>query len=249
MNNYLPDIEDEEATIDALVDTLAQLPLNFHPGDAWEYSRATCVAGKLVEVISGQTLDAFMKERVFEPLGMEDTFFGIPQDKVDRFSVAYGPGEDETIEILDPADEASQFRQRPKGYYMGSGGLVSTAADYFTFQQMMLNGGEYDGVRILGRKTIELITANHTGDLPIWLSGPGYGFGLGYGVKTDLGLSKSPTSVGTFRWGGYYCTTFWVDPVEDIIGILMTQVAPNGHLNVRSDFESVVYAALVDDPR
>lgn len=246
MDAYLPEVEDKEATIDKLVDVFARLPLNFHPGEAWEYSRATCVAGKLVEVISGRTLDAFMKERLFEPLGMRDTFFAIPEEKVGRFAVAYKPGEDQTIELLDSADENSQFLQRPQGYFMGSGGLVSSTADYFRFQQMMLNGGEYDGVRILGPKTVELMTVSHTGDLPIWISGPGYGFGLGYGVKTDLGLSKTPSSVGTFRWGGYYCTTFWVDPVEGIVGILMTQVAPNRHLNIRADFESVVYAAVIE---
>src|SRR5690606_7974214 len=131
------------------------------------------------------------------------------------------------IEVLDSADANSQFLRRPKGYFMGSGGLVSTAADYFRFQQMMLNGGQYDGARILGPRTIALMTANHTGDLPIWISGPGYGFGLGYGVKIDLGPSMTPSSVGTYRWGGYYCTTFWVDPTEEIVGILMTQVAPN----------------------
>lgn len=246
MAAYLPDVEDKDATIDELVDVFSRLPLNFHPGEAWEYSRATCVAGKLVEVISGRPLDVFMRERIFEPLGMDDTFFAIPEDKVARFAVAYKPGEDGTIEVLDAANTESQFLQRPGGYFMGSGGLVSSTADYFRFQQMMLNGGQYDGVRLLGPKTVELMTANHTGDLPIWISGPGYGFGLGYGVKTDLGLSKTPSSVGTFRWGGYYCTTFWVDPAEEIVGILMTQLAPNNHVNVRADFETVVYAAVVE---
>lgn len=246
MDAYLPEIEQQDATIDELVDAFSRLPLNFHPGEAWEYSRATCVAGKLVEVISGQPLDAFMRERIFAPLGMDDTFFAVPENRIDRFAVAYKPGDDSTIEVLDSADENSQFLQRPRGYFMGSGGLVSSTADYFRFQQMMLNGGEYNGARILGPKTIELMTASHTGDLPIWISGPGYGFGLGYGVKTDLGLSKTPSSVGTYRWGGYYCTTFWVDPAEQIVGILMTQLAPNRHINVRADFETVVYAALVE---
>ena len=134
----------------------------------------------------------------------------------------------------------------PHTYFSGAGGLVSTARDYFRFHQMMLNGGELDGARILSRKTVELMTANHTGDKGIWLAGPGYGFGLGYAVVTDLGPSGTPRSEGSYYWGGAFGTIFWVDPSEELIGILMEQVRPYTHLNVRPDLATMTYQAIVD---
>lgn len=235
-----------DETVADFVRRLAELPLNFEPGTAWEYSRATCVVGRLVEEISGMTLDEFFKERIFEPLGMNDTHFYLPEDKVNRFVGQYRPGENGKIEIVEAPTKESRFIKEPHVYFMGSGGLVSTAADYWKFQQMMLNKGELDGVRLLGPQTVELMTANHTGELDLWLRGPGYGFGLGYSVKTDLGQSASPSSVGAYGWGGAYCTYFWVDPVEDVVGILMTQVRPYTHLNIRQEFEVLVNQAIVE---
>jgi CubicO group peptidase (beta-lactamase class C family) len=167
----------------------------------------------------------------------------------------YTPDKNEYIKLSDPASAESRFVKEPHLYYMGSGGLISTAADYFRFNQMMLNGGELDGARILGRKTVELMTRNHTGDLPIWLRGPGTGFGLGYGIimNTDhvntlksIHKGPEPWSVGTYLWGGAFCTLAWVDPIERLIGILMTQVGPYRHLNIRHDVVGLAYQAIVD---
>jgi CubicO group peptidase (beta-lactamase class C family) len=244
---------------DALGDVVkryAKVPLNYHPGEAWEYSRATCVIGHLVEIISGMTLDAFFRERIFKPLGMKDTYFYLPQEKLSRFSAAYQPGKDGRISVLDPASEESPFVKEPHVYFMGSGGLIGTAADYFTFSQMLLNGGEYNGVRLLSRKTVELMTKNHIGDLPTWISGPYMGFGLGFAVAKDINgvsgaLTKNqagplPWSTGAYTWGGAYCTYFWVDPVEKLIGIFMTQLRPYEHVKIRQDFVGLATQAIAD---
>ncbi len=177
---------------------------------------------------------------------MVDTYFYLPESKVGRFAALYRPGEDGRIVLTEAPDVNARHVREPHKYFSGSGGLVSTAADYYRFHQMMLNGGELDGNRILGRKTIELMTSNHTGDHGLWLRGPGYGFGLGYSVVTDKGASAMPASVGSYSWGGAFCTVFWVDPEEELIGILMTQVRPYTHLNIRQDLQSLTYQAIVD---
>ena len=236
----------ENDTVGDFVKRYASVPLNYHPGEKWEYSRATCVVGRLVEVMSGQTLDEFFKEHMFQPLGMTDTHFYLPESKLDRFTVQYRPGENNKIVAVEPDTAESRFVKKPHVYFMGSGGLMSTATDYWKFQQMMLNGGELNGVRILGRKTVELMTVSHTEDLPIWLRGPGNGFGLGYSVVLDRGQANKMQSEGTFSWGGAYCTVFWVDPAEELIGVLMTQVRPYTHLNIRQDFAVLANQAIVD---
>ncbi|UCD56753.1 MAG: serine hydrolase, partial [Candidatus Hydrogenedentota bacterium] len=206
-------------------------------------------------IISGMSLDEFFRERIFKPLGMQDTSFYLPTEKLDRFAAAYSPGKDRQIELADPATAKSKFVEEPHLYFMGSGGLISTAADYFRFNQMMLNGGELDGARILGRKTVELMTRNHTGDLPIWLTGPGSGFGLGYAVVMNADHINTltsnqpgpvPWSPGTHSWGGAFCTFSWIDPVERLTGIVMTQVRPYDHLMIRHDFVGLAYQAIVD---
>jgi CubicO group peptidase (beta-lactamase class C family) len=233
-------------TVGDMLKRLTRIPLNFHPGDQWEYGRGTDVVGRLVEVMSGLTLDEFLRERIFGPLDMPDTYFYLSESKLDRFAALYGPDEDGKIQLTEAPTEESRFVAEPHVYFSGAGGLVSTARDYFRFHQMMLNGGELDGVRILSRKTVELITVNHTADLGIWLTGPGQGFGLGYSVVTDLGQSGSPKSVGTYQWGGAYGTRFGVDPAEDLIGILMVQIRPYTHLNIRDDMATLTYQAIVD---
>jgi len=233
-------------TVADFVKRYASVPLNYHPGEKWEYSRATCIVGRLVEVMSGQTLDEYFKEHIFGPLGMVDTHFYLPESKLDRFTVQYRPGADNKIEPAEPDTADSRFVKEPHLYFMGSGGLVSTATDYWKFHQMMLNGGELNGVRILGRKTVELMTVNHTEDLPIWLRGPGNGFGLGYSVVLDRGQANAIQSKGTYSWGGAYCTVFWVDPEEELIGIMMTQVRPYTHLNIRQDFTVLANQAIID---
>ena len=233
-------------TVGDMLKRLAELPLNFHPGEAWEYGRATDVVGRLVEVMSGQTLDMFLKERIFEPLDMTDTHFYLPASKVDRFTALYRPDANGKIELAEAPTPESRFVAEPHVYFSGAGGLASTARDYFRFHQMMLNGGELEGTRILSRKTVELMTTNHTGDKGIWLAGPGYGFGLGYAIVTDLGPSGTPRSEGSYYWGGAYGTIFWVDPEEELIGILMEQIRPYTHLNIRPDLATMTYQAIID---
>jgi CubicO group peptidase (beta-lactamase class C family) len=238
-------------TIADAVSRLAKLPLNFHPGEAWEYGPATDVVGRLVEVISGVTLDEFLRKRIFEPLGMKDTHFYLPKSKLDRFAANYQPdgSNQNKIKLVESPNAESRWVKEPHVYFSGAGGLVSTAADYVRFHQMMLNGGELDGVRLLGRKTVELMTANHIGDLPVWLTGPGYGFGLGYSVVKDIGATGQPGSIGNYGWGGAFCTYFWVDPVEELIGVVMTQVRPYTHLNIRQEFQVLANQAIIDNGR
>jgi CubicO group peptidase (beta-lactamase class C family) len=230
------------------VKRLAAMPLNFSPGDAWEYGPATDVVGRLVEVISGLTLDEFIKRRIAVPLKLKDTHFYLPQSKLDRFVANYQPdsANGNRIKLVEAPNAESRYVKEPHIYFSGAGGLVSTAADYVRFHQMMLNGGELEGARLLGRKTVELMTTNHIGDLPVWLTGPGYGFGLGYSVVKDIGRSGQPGSVGQYGWGGAFCTYFQVDPVEELIGIVMTQVRPYDHINIRQEFWVLANQAIVD---
>ena len=246
MYNRLREDRKPDGTVGDYVAALAELPLNFEPGDRWEYGPATDVVGRLVEVISGMTLDEFLKKKIFGPLDMRDTHFYLPSEKLTRFAALYRPDDDGKIDLQEKPDEQSRWVREPHVYFSGAGGLVSTTTDYFRFHQMMLNGGELDGVRILSPRTVRLMTANHTGDLAIWLRGDGFGFGLGYSVTTDLGRSAMPSAEGTYGWGGAYCTVFWVDPEDEVIGILMTQVRPYTHLNIRKDFQTLTYQALID---
>ena len=233
-------------TLAAFAARLAQLPLNFHPGERWEYGRATDLVGRLVEIISGQRFDEFLRTRLFEPLRMTDTHFHLPRAKLDRFAALYRPGDQGGLALTEGPTADSRFVREPHSYFSGAGGLVSTARDYFRFNQMMLNGGVLDGVRILGRKTVELMTLNHTGDHDVWLVGPGYGFGLGYAVVRDPGQAAMPYSAGSHFWWGAFNTTFWSDPREELTGILLTQLRPYTHLNIRQDLATLTYQAIVD---
>ena len=228
------------------VDRLATIPLNNHPGRMWDYSRATCVVGRLVEVLSGKTLAEYFKERLFEPLGMEDTHFFLPEEKISRFGVAYTPGEDNRITPTDPDTTESFWLSKPGIYFMGSGGLISTAADYFRFTNMLMNGGKTGDQRILSRKTVELMTVNHIGDLDIWLTGPGTKFGLGFRVIMDRGQTHSMSTEGSYSWGGAFCTYWWNDPVEKLFGMVLTQVRPYYHLNIRADMQTLATQAIDD---
>ena len=244
--NQLRQNRTPNGTVGDYVAALAKLPLNFEPGERWEYGPATDVVGRLVEVLSGMSLDEYLREKIFEPLRMQDTHFYLPSEKLARFAALYEPGDDGRIVLQEKADEDSRWVKEPHVYFSGAGGLVSTTSDYFRFHQMMLNGGELDGVRILSPRTVRLMTVNHTGERAVWLRGDGFGFGLGYSVTTDLGRSAMPSAEGTYGWGGAYCTVFWVDPEDEVIGILMTQVRPYTHLNIRKDFQTLTYQALVD---
>jgi len=244
-----------DETIGDFVKRYAKVPLDHQPGEAWDYSRATCVVGHLVEIISGMPLDVFFHENIFKPLNMPDTHFFLPVNKLDRFAACYTPDKDFTIKLSDAPTVKSRFVREPHTYFIGSGGLVSTISDYFRFYQMTLNGGELDGARILSRKTIEMMTTIQTGDLPVWLPGPWSGFGLGFGIVrntehvntlTSPHQGPSPWSVGSYSWGGAFCTFPWADPKEKLIGIMMTQVGPYGHLNIRQEYIALVNQAIID---
>ncbi len=185
-------------------------------------------------------------EAIFEPLGMTDTHFYLPKSKLPRFVALYKPDENGEITLTEAPDANSRFVREPHVYFSGGGGLVSTTADYYRFHQMMLNGGELDGKRIIGPRTVRLMTSNHIGDKEVWLRGAGYGFGLGYSVVTDIGQTGMPTSLGSYAWGGAYCTAFWVDPEDELVGILMTQVRPYTHLNIREDIRTIAYQAIME---
>ena len=224
---------------------LAALPLVAEPGTVWEYSRATDVVGRLVEVLSGQTLGAYLKEKLFTPLGMTQTAFSVAPELHSKIAEPFAK---------DPegAPQMKVFDVRlPVAFESGGGGLASTAMDYARFMQFMLNGGELDGVRLLGPRTVDFMTADHLGTIPINAGGssalmsPGYGFGLGFAVRTATGLAHVPGSVGMYYWGGLAGTTFFIDPKEDFFATLLIQ-APNQREYYRHLFRDMVYAALVD---
>src|SRR5258706_15086197 len=202
------------------VKALAKLPLAFEPGTTWEYGHSTDVLGRVVEIVSGQTLDVFLAERILKPLKMVDSGFHVPADKLNRLAQ---PAPDvytgKTPELLDVA--------QPATFFAGGHGMVSTAGDYLRFAQMLENGGELDGARILGPKTVEYMTANHLNPNispgPTFLPGPGYGFGLGFGTRLEPGQSEWPGTPGEYFWGGYAGTYFWVDPLEDLVPVMMSQ--------------------------
>ena len=229
------------ATIGERVARAARIPGAFHPGDYWQYGSSTDYVAVLVEKISGMPIDAFLKERIFEPLGMEDTFYNVPREKVARVAAVYRGGRDGQLMLT----RAPEFRE-PTTYFPGVAGLNGTSADYFRFAQMIANGGELDGVRLLGRMTVDLMISSHTADKDIYIRGPGYGFGLGFGVLVDPTQSFDTLSPGSYGWGGAYGTLYWADPAEDLIGLMFIQLPGHGPLNIRQRFTNVVTQAVVD---
>jgi CubicO group peptidase (beta-lactamase class C family) len=240
-------LSDSKMSLQEMVRRIAELPLAHQPGQGWRYSVATDVVGRLVEVISGISLAEFMDREILGPLGMEDTGFSIAPEKAGRFATLYGKTEKGDLELLDTAfgGEYSEVK-----LFAGGHGLISTAQDYLRFAQLLLNGGELEGVRLLGRKTIELMIANHVPAalLPLTMGEPwpGFGYGLGFGVLMDLAQSGIMGSAGNFRWSGWASTHFWVDPQEEMIGILLLQYIPGGTYPITDDFKTLVYQALVD---
>ena len=220
--------------------TLASLPLMFEPGSTWAYSRATDVLGRLVEVVSGQQLDAFLQQAIFEPLAMVDTGFVVPPEHHHRLAQAFDhdPDGGDPMHLFDPT--------QPAAFQSGGGGLMSTAGDYARFLQMLRNLGELDGVRLLAAPTVQFMTADHLGGMPAHgdLLPPGHGFGLGFAVRTQPGLASIPGSVGLYYWNGIAGTSFFVDPALDLYAVLMIQ-APNQREYYRQLFRNLVYAAVV----
>lgn len=231
------------ATLEETLLARAPLPLAFHPGDEWRYGSSTDYVALLVERISEQRLDRFLQERIFDPLGMADTHYNVPESKTDRVAAVYSPtGPDNTIELRSAPGE-----REPTTYFGGVAGLSSTAADYFRFSQMILNGGELDGVRLLSPTTVNLMITNHVGDLPITVRGSdGYGFGLSFSMITDPATSREALTPGSFGWLGAWNTLFWIDPTEETILLLLTQLTSSGHLNMRRDFPSLVAQSITE---
>jgi len=260
---------DRNKPLDKFVAEIAKLPLLYQPGTQWRYSLATDVLGHLVEVISGKSLDTFFAEEIFQPLGMVDTGFHVPTKDADRLASMYRPtdppprsliinmlpkGETGKIEncALHCIDRASTSPYlEPSAFLSGGGGLLSTTTDYLRFAQMLLNGGELDGTRLLGRKTLEMMRTNYLPDalMPIEIGGDyiyGTGFGLGFSIVTNVPQSGVLGSEGNYGWSGAATTNFWIDPQEELLGISMTQFMPTGHYPFTRDFRLLTYQALVD---
>ena len=239
-------------TLDELIAELGQLPLEFSPGTAWNYSVSTDVLGAVVERVSGQSLPDFFEQHIFAPLKMTDTGFAVPQGRIDRLTDCYtfAPGKGRVM--YDRGAESAWSRMPTQ--VSGGGGLVSTALDYHRFCQMLMNGGELEGERIIARKTLDLMTLNHLpdgGDLASWsqslfseATNAGVGFGLGFAVNMDPARSLIPGSVGEYYWGGMFSTAFFVDPVERVHMVFMTQMSPSSIYPIRRELKTMLYAAL-----
>ena len=234
-----------KGTIGDMVKKLGPLPLICHPGEEFHYSLSTDVLGYLVEVISKMPLDEFLKKRIYEPLGMTDTYFSLPAAKFPRLAGMYKVNPDGKL-VKSPKNMNSPVVQT---YFSGGGGIMTTASDYVRFAQMLLNKGELDGKRILSRKTIELMTTNSIGDKFIRESfrpGQGDKFGYGFGIRTERGVYDELESIGSFGWDGAYYTRFWVDPKEELIGIFLTQMDTFWSANYLSIFKVMVYQSIAD---
>ena len=253
-----------QCSLQAGVEDLATFPLAFQPGSRWRYSVGIDVAARVIEVISGRPLGAFLRERLFEPLGMADTAFGVPPEKRNRLAAMYGRpdliGPDVTVTseleawakgVNDRVDVSKSYPvDSPDVFMRGGVGLFSTIGDYFRFAQMLANGGEFDGARIIGRKTLELMHSNFVPSalLPLEIGGlplPGYGFGLGSRVLLDVAQSGAPGSVGEFGWSGAAKTTYWVDPKEQLVGLFFTQSMMSFDLP-EMDLRALAYQAIDD---
>jgi CubicO group peptidase (beta-lactamase class C family) len=256
---------EKAGTLQSMIADLTKIPLEFSPGEAWNYSVSTDVIGYLVGLISGKPFDQFLQERIFNPLGMDDTGFFVPSEKAHRLAACYSasPQGAMTFHATDRKggltlqdDPATSSFLSPPSFISGGGGLCSTSADYLTFCRALLNGGELDGVRLVGPKTLALMTSNHLPDgrtLPELSRSlfseatyHGIGFGLGWSVTLDPAKTLIPGSAGEYAWGGAATTSFWIDPVEELIAIFMTQVLPSTATAIRRELRTMIYAAITD---
>lgn len=256
---------EKAGTLDSMIADLANIPLEFSPGEAWNYSVSTDVIGYLVGKISGIPFEQFLKERIFNPLGMTDTDFFVPAEKAHRFAACYNATAGGMMSFHSPNAKGSLTLQddpktssflSPPDFISGGGGLCSTAADYLTFCRALLNGGELGGVRLIGPKTLALMTSNHlpgNRDLPEMSRSMfaeatynGIGFGLGFSVTMDPAKTLIAGSPGEYAWGGAATTSFWIDPAEELIAIFMTQVLPSSAYPIRRELRTMVYAAITD---
>lgn len=242
------DISNPKITLKEMTRRVAGLPLKFQPGEEFSYGISMDVIGHLVEVISDRSLEDYFDREIFRPLGMDDTGFAVPIEKAERFATLYGHTESDPLGLIDDDIGGEYFDVK---LFLGGAGLISTASDYFRFTQCLLNNGELDGVRLLGRKTVEWMRSNHlqpellpinSGEDPM----PGFGFGLGFSVVVDPTQADLMGSVGAYGWGGWASTYFWIDPLEELIAILMTQYIPSLTYPIRPEFRALVYQALID---
>ena len=246
------DFYPNDGPLASVVDRLANIPLEFDPGSRWGYSVSFDVLGRLVEVVSGEPLDMFLKEHIFDPLGMEDTGFFVPEAKHDRFVSLYQFTPESKMVLMESAADSSLTQ--PVETLSGGGGLVSTLKDYFLFTEMLRNKGVLEGNRLLGRKSVELMTLNHLpGDLadmgqPTFCETTyeGIGFGLSMSVVIDPAKAKILGTPGEYAWGGYAGTAFFVDPKEDVTVIFLTQLIPSSAYPIRRELRVLVYQALID---
>ena len=244
-------LAEHDGTIEGLVTALGQVPLLHEPGAAFTYGLSSDVLGRLVEVLSGTTFDEFLRTRLFEPLGMVDTYFYIPDAKANRLASLYTPNAgglakvDGTVEGAHLIYSATYSTGQHRQHFSGGAGLSSTVHDYTRFLQMVLNDGELDGVRILRPSTVDLMTTDHIGDIPTGsVVQPGSaGFGLGFAIRGESDADGDLGSAGAFYWSGFFNTTFWVDPKEELLGIFMTQIFPSGS-NVQERFRVMAYEAI-----
>ena len=238
-------------TLTEFADKLGRVPLLYEPGQKWCYSLATDVCGALVEIISGQSFESFLKERIFDPLGMIDTGFRVSDEQAPRFAACYMRTMDKQV-VLEDDPETSHYRHK-RNFFSGGGGLVGTTADYMAFCEMLRQGGQFNGCQLLGRRTLELMTANHLmggrslAQMALGAfsetANEGVGFGLGFASTLDEVASRT-VGAGDFYWGGRASTIFWVDPEEDLQVIFMTQLIPSSTFNFRGQLKNIVYGAL-----
>ena len=233
-------LADRNVPVGDLIKKLAKLPFDAQPGEKRIYGYNTDILGYLVEVVSGMSLADFIKAKITDPLAMADTHFFLPEEKAGRLAAVYGIGKDGTAELVaDPKENA--YLKGPRLCYGGGAGLLSTAEDYARFLLMLQSGGEWGGVHILSPKSIELMTADHVGDLY-----GSQGFGLGFWVTKELGKNGEPGSVGAFGWGGAYHTTYWVDPAEKLVAVFMTQLLPATGSDAQGKFKALVYQSIIE---
>jgi CubicO group peptidase (beta-lactamase class C family) len=243
-----------EQTLESVTALLAKHPLKFHPGTQWNYGLSTDIVGRLVEILSGQPFDEYLRQEIFDPLGMVDTGFFVPEADHSRFATCYEYRPGAAPRLMEGAF-ANGFLQ-PRAYLSGSGGLVSTTRDYVAFCQMLANGGQLDGRRVLGHKTLELMTVNHLRggatlqDMAVGGFGEagfeGVGFGLGFAVGLGPAATGMAGSGGEFYWGGAASTAFWIDPAEDLFVVFMTQLFPSIAYPFRAQLRALVYQAIED---
>ncbi|MBA4056752.1 MAG: serine hydrolase, partial [Marivirga sp.] len=238
---------DRNEPVAETIKRMAALPMDTHPGTKWVYGYSTDILGVVIERASGLPLDQFLKERILDPLGMSDTHFFLPKNKAGRLATVYSPKEGELLKpapVAGTMDSQGAYLEGPRKSFSGGAGLLSTTKDYYRFLQMLANGGELGGKRILSRRTVDLMIVNHLAEGVEFR--PGEGFGLGFGVVLDQGKRGIYGSVGEFGWGGAYGSTYWVDPKEELVVVYFTQVRPSSIVKDQLMLRSLIYQALVD---